>query len=254
MTTTEQPTRKRTDDRGPRDFDKTSLHEATHGRWVHRDYAAHYFRWGFAGRFAKRAAILDIGCGPELPFMRVVYGTPSLNMVPKRYVGVDLNKITRKPQRDCMIILDETDFTSAEGYVACEDLGPYDLITCFEVIEHMQQASGATLLNNARSLLAEDGVFLLSTPVYDGKARAFNHIHEYPVDELRDAIEAAGLKVVRRFGTFASVPALKKAVTPEQRTLMEELAAYYSYDVLSCFLSPLYPDACRNNVWQLAQA
>jgi SAM-dependent methyltransferase len=252
---TTQPIRRGADERGERDFDKTSLHERVHGKWVHRDYAAHYFRWGFASRFAPGGQrILDVGCGPELPLMKVLVGTPYQSRLPELYVGVDLNVIKDKPEISRVKILDETDFTSDAGALAVGLLAPFDLATCFEVVEHMQPESVARLAQNVRAVLDDDGDFLVSTPVYDGKARARNHIHEFTVPELQALLEKAGWQVVRRFGTFGNIPALKKAATPAQWALVTELAAYYSYDVLCTFLAPLYPDACRNNCWHLRKA
>jgi SAM-dependent methyltransferase len=255
MTTSAQPIRRGADERGERDFDKTSLHERVHGKWVHRDYAAHYFRWGFASRFAPGGQnVLDVGCGPELPLMKVLVGTPYQSRLPVQYVGVDLNKIKDKPDIDRVKILDETDFTSEEGFAKVQPFGPFQLATCFEVVEHMQPASALRLVKNV-ARVADEGIdFLVSTPVYDGKARARNHIHEFEVQELADLFAEGGWRVVRRFGTFGNIPALKKAATEEQRALMAELSAYYSYDVLCTFLAPLYPDACRNNCWHLRKA
>jgi len=78
-----------------------------------------------------------------------------------------------------------------------------------------------------------------------------NHIHEYAIEELNDLLSAVGWVVERRFGTFASWPVMKKVVTSPQKELCERLAEFYSWDVVSCFLAPLYPDHARNNVWVL---
>lgn len=81
---------------------------------------------------------------------------------------------------------------------------------------------------------------------------AANHLKEYTVSELRELIEESGAwRVERRFGTFASWNDIKKVMTPTERALYDELNQYYSHEVLSCFLAPKYPDACRNNVWVL---
>jgi hypothetical protein len=95
----------------------------------------------------------------------------------------------------------------------------------------------------------EGGVLLLSTPVYDGKARARNHIHEYTIPELQELLEKAGFKVYQRYGTFMNKNDAKRVMTPAQKEVYMALSKFYSNDVLSTFLAPLHPDHSRNNVW-----
>lgn len=230
-----------------RRFDQTQLREAGHGQRVHRDYAAHFFRWGYAGRFVKKGMrVLDVGCGQDLPLMKTL--SSSLNTVPELYVGVDLNTV--KPTKNkWAMIYDEFNFI--DDYDQIVDVGCFDVATCFEVIEHMHPCDGERLLQALFAALKDDGVLLLSTPVYNGRKMAANHIHEYLRDELRELIEACGFCVDRTHGTFASWPEIKQVITAEERALYEELNQYYSHDVLSCFLAPKYPEASRNIIWIL---
>ena len=230
-----------------REFDKTSLRSnGSQASTVHRDYGAHFFRWGFVGNFSDaQTEILDVGCGPDIALAKIL-SNPRSN-VPKRYVGVDMNKEPRnKPHRTWGTFLWEYNFL--ERY---KELGKFDLVTNFEVIEHMKTSDGKKLLVGMRQCLKPDGQLLLSTPVYDGKAAAANHIHEWTIPELSEAIEEAGLEIVRRHGTFANKNAIKKVCTNAERALLEELGGYYAWEVLSCFLAPKYPDASRNNLWIL---
>lgn len=234
-----------------RRFDKTQLHESHHGQIVHRDYAAHFFRWGFAQNFiGKGNRVLDIGCGQDQPLLRILQG--SINTVPEHYLGVDYNRIAQKRKSQWGTIIDQFNFIDDHKKLKQKELGyPYDVLTCFEVIEHMRKPDGKKLLLNARDLMADDGVFLLSTPVYNGKKMAANHIHEYEQAELHDLIRECGFIVEKPFGTFASWNDLKKVITEDERELMEELHEYYSWEVLSTFLAPKYPDSSRNICWKL---
>lgn len=248
-------------DRDAREFDQTYLSDGQHGKWVHRDYAAHFFRWGFAAeRFVRMRAsssgigptrnegrVLDVGCGPELNFMKTIIGTPNVTIRPEVYVGVDVSPL-RASRAAGIKLIGEFDFTRRWRELA--GYGPFDVTVCYEVVEHMDTAAASRLLVGVRELMADDGVFLLSTPVFDGH-RARNHVHEFTVDELRGMVEDAGLVVERRFGTFASLPAIRRACTPSERKVLDDLSAYYRNDVLSCILAPLYPDASRNNLWAL---
>jgi 2-polyprenyl-3-methyl-5-hydroxy-6-metoxy-1,4-benzoquinol methylase len=236
-----------------RRFDKTQLRASNHGRLVHRDYAAHFFRWGWVlDRVeSRKTKILDIGCGQDVSLVRVL--SHSLNTVPKSYVGVDLNKIDKKPGMAWIdAIYDEFNFIDRWRQIV--DLGPFDLITCFEMIEHMHAKDGAKLLKRAAALLTPGGTFALSTPVYNGRRMAANHIHEWTIPELGVAVARAGLVVAARHGTFASWPEIKKVCTKFEKELVEELHAFHSHEVLSCFLAPKYPNASRNNVWLLRLA
>ena len=236
-----------------RRFDQTQLKSTSHGYTVHRDYAAHFFRWGFVFKTIdyQKTRVLDLGCGQECPLARVL--SFRMAAVPGFWVGVDLNKIP-KPFKSAWAVVKD-DFSFIDRHVELVDeygAESFDLVTCFEMIEHMHPEDGVKLLQNAADLTAPDGRMYLSTPVYNGKKMAANHLHEYKIDELEQLIVGTGRwEVERRFGTFASWNEIKKVMTKNERELYEELNQYYDHEVLSCFLSPKYPDASRNNVWVL---
>jgi hypothetical protein len=115
----------------------------------------------------------------------------------------------------------------------------------------MPKADAAKLLKAMRSVLADGGLLLLSTPVYDGKGVARNHVHEYRIDELQKLLERSGYVIEDRFGTFARQADIDHVALATERSLVKQLKKYYDDDVVACFLAPLYPDAARNNVWLL---
>lgn len=227
-----------------RRFDKTALTMGNRGDAVHRDYAAHCFRWGFTDNYVidGKTTILDVGCGVDCALAKVI--SRNIHYRIKGYVGVDLNnKPTKVVGNRWAEFKWGFDFTSK-----WKTLGTFDVVVCYEVIEHMAVLDGRKLLTGLRGCTKKDGVILLSTPVFNGKAAA-NHIHEYTIGELAREIEKAGMSVVNRFGTFASVNDIKKVASKEDLKLLMELNKYYTWDVLACFLAPKYPDASRNNVW-----
>jgi 2-polyprenyl-3-methyl-5-hydroxy-6-metoxy-1,4-benzoquinol methylase len=255
MKTFPDPVKHPRTDRGAREFDKSSLRaNGAHGKYVHRDYAAHWFRWQHAVRFIRSGMrVLDIGCGQDQMMVRVL--CHSLTTVPALYVGVDLNKLDKKTEIAWTRILDEFDFTKRYKELYRMDGAGYDVITCFEVIEHMPKAQGMKLLAGIRECLALDGVALLSTPVYNEKHMAANHLHEYRFEELKESIEKAGLTVDRVVGTFMTSQAVKKVATKEHRALLELLhETWFSWEVLACFLAPLYPEQASNCCWVLRRA
>lgn len=224
------------------DYDTTSLRATGHGYRVHRDYAAHFFRWGWVAREINNSHdVLEVGCGTDFPFSKVVQ--ISASNLPNRYVGVDLNHLPKVPQLKWATFIGDFNFVERS-----EELGQFDRVICLEVIEHMTRGLGAFLLEGLRDRLKPNGLLYLSTPVFNGKAAA-NHVHEYTIPELQAAIEEAGMGVVRRFGTFASHGDIVKVATPDQVATLTALREFYSTDVTACFLAPLYPDASRNNLW-----
>lgn len=239
---------KRGQPRESRRFDKTSCRAASYGKIVHRDYFAHCMRWSWAARLIEMGErVLDVGCGVDAPLAQVLSGT---NFVHGggQYVGVDMNAAVKGHGKTWCRVTPQFDFTAR-----WRELGEFDVVVNFEVIEHMGVADGAALLAAMRGVLKPSGRIYLSTPVFNGSA-ARNHVHEYTVQELQAAIESAGLRVVYRRGTFASYNPLKKVLAPEHRTVYEALREFHGDDVMACFLAPLYPDASRNNFWCLRRS
>jgi SAM-dependent methyltransferase len=232
--------------REERRFDQTQLRATKYGERVHRDYAAHFFKWGFATRhIGPEDRVLEVGCGSELPLVNVLRMGGRYN--PASYVGADLNKVSvYRPE--WATIHDHFNFVDRYLELATEDA--YTVGVCIEAIEHMNAEDGLKLLEGFRTLLTDDGKLILSTPVFNGRA-AKNHIHEYTIPELQAAIEHTGWQVEARYGTFASYRDIVKVATPEHRQVLDGIRQLYSEEVTACFLAPLYPDHSRNNVWVL---
>lgn len=259
-------------------FDTTALHYDQHGRLIsHADYIAHCEKYDYVWRsIAKGERILDVGCGTDTPLMRAInFVQSSADKVRYVnggcYVGVDLNKL-KVTNINWAQLIGELDMTSEDGYFAALNAIPgnpeqleakfgdprgYTMLVCLEVIEHMSPEAGAQLLANMKDLMAPEGRIVLSTPVYDGKGQARNHIHEYYVDELQSAIQAAGLKVVRRMGTFTSEPQIKgwlRTTRPDWYALYMEAREFHSSGYMSGLIAPMIPDLSRNNLWVLQHA
>lgn len=228
-------------------FDTTSLTSSRYGYRVHRDYAAHFFRWGWVARQLNQTMnVLEVGCGVDYPLVKVLEANPG--NLPRSYAGTDLNRLVSPPNRRWNQFYGEFNFLERH-----EELGVFDRVVCLEVIEHMLEENGAHLLRAIRDHLRDaDSRLYLSTPVFNGKA-AKNHVHEYTIAELSALIEGAGLRVIERYGTFASQRDLASVISPAEAELLDRLRVFYSNDVLACFLAPLYPDASRNNFWVIAR-
>jgi len=220
---------------------------------VNRDYASHFFRWGWVSRQVKQGeSILDIGCGQDLPLLYVLGNR--IQTVPDLYVGVDLNNIPKKTNTRWADIHDNFDFVTNGKALVDARYTPFDKAVCFEVIEHMAPDDGAKLLDNLFYALRPGGLLYLSTPVFDGLAAA-NHIHEWTIPELAEAVKLAGFEIEKRIGTFASKPAIRRAMIEANDKagldVYDRLEDWFGGDVMATFIAALYPDASRNNLWVL---
>ena len=245
---------KRKIERDSRDYDTTQLHESGHGRTLHRDYSAHFWRWSFARRFISiKDNVLEVGCGEDKPLSKILTGGAAAHV--NHYTGVDLNKL--KPSASQRLeFLGEFNFVTRYKELLKKRPEGWDVLVNFEVIEHMKVEHGKNLLKAMSSCTKPGGVLLLSTPVYDGKRHAANHIHEYTIPELQKAIEKAGYVVEKRFGTFMDIKHIGKIAPGDDAELgaaikkvRAGLEQYFDNDAISNIFGCLYPDHSRNNLW-----
>ena len=148
-------------------------------------WAEHIARYAFAARFGNGARVLDIGCGTG-------YGTAALAQYAQSATGIDISS-------DAILYAREhypgATFLAASATSVPLPAASFDLITAFEVIEHLE--NWHDLLIEARRLLDPAGVFLVSTPnkLYYAESRAKEgpnpfHTHEFEFTEFRDALAA----------------------------------------------------------------
>lgn len=249
-------------ERDQREYDTTQLKLGGHGRTLHRDYSSHFFRWSFAGRFiTAKDSVLEIGCGEERPLSKILTGGAAAHV--DQYVGVDLNKL-KESNSQRLHFYGEFNFNQRYKELI-KTHGTFDIVVHLEVIEHMKVMHGRKLLRAAFECLKPGGVMLMSTPAYDGKRHAANHIHEYTIPELQKEVEKAGFVVNRRFGTFMDIKHIKKVksfeLLPEDTPWNDDeihgaikivsslLGEYYDNDAISNIFGPLFPNHARNNLW-----
>lgn len=232
-------------------IDRTNLNveEAYKRGLLHRDYAAHYFRWSFALRYIKRGtSVLDIGCA-DGRLCKILY----TNMrKPKIYVGVDISK-----QRLEKIPLMKTNFPKRAifadmrqpGVLALFKLPKFDVVCCFEVVEHFRKRYIHGFLDNIAGQMKPSSTLLLSTPNFNG-TMAKAHIHEYKASELKEIFERHFI-VANLFGTFISQSDLFPCLTEQERVIYDDLAKYYDSSAMSNIFAPLHPYESRNILWVL---
>lgn len=190
--------------------------------------------------------ILDVGCASAM-LAQVLY----VNKFNTDYVGIDIRanmleeankrKLKNKPRLIQMDI--------------CKDKIPLednwaDILTCFEVVEHIPESSLDFVLSELYRCVKPDGKVLLSTPNYDGKHQAANHPKEYTELELRKYLEKYFV-IKKQFGTFASQKDIKPVLSSVERELWDKLREYYDVNMFSVLFAPNHPAESRNILWVL---
>jgi 2-polyprenyl-3-methyl-5-hydroxy-6-metoxy-1,4-benzoquinol methylase len=144
----------------------------------------HLSRYEFAKQFAAGKRVLDAGCGSG-------YGAAELATIAGDVTAIDTAADAIHYARERYAA---ANLHFAQGL--CTELpdGPYELITAFEVIEHLEDWRG--FLSEARRVLAPGGRFLVSTPntLYYAESRRGSganpfHVHEFEYAEFRHELQ-----------------------------------------------------------------
>lgn len=228
------------------------------GRHIyHRDQFAHYLRWSHVLKNAKIGqTILDFGCGSgemlEL-FYRNKYR-------PKQYLGLEIREKQVKENQEKFAKLDFAEFRQQDLCQPELDLGQtFDIITCFEVMEHIGHKNADVFLDNIAYHCDDNTTVYLSTPNYDPQVGAAeNHIlgpereiGEWDHFELQDKLSQF-FNIEAKYGTFASIRDYKNDLTGWKKEAFEELRKYYDTNLLSNMMAPMIPaEHARNCLWVL---
>lgn len=218
---------------------------------VHRDYLAHCLRWTHVVKYAKMGQrIMDVGCGINAPLAMMLYTN---KFRPKQYLGVDYREkfeVDRSKFNFTIDLVGGFDVTREDHWDRLSDIhgNAWDIVTCLEVIEHMEKEDGIKLIENI-SINAGSGTVFLSTPVFNGSAAA-NHIHEWEFLELRTELEKV-FKIEAVYGTFASQSDIVPKLSPAEMEVFTELKKYYDSNILAILFAPSHPAFSRNCMWRL---
>lgn len=123
--------------------------------WKLTEYE-HLPRYSLAATFARGARVLDFGCGTG-------YGAASLAEVAESVVGLDISAAAIEWAR-------ETHRNPKLKFEQRSDLGrglppgSFDLVTCFEMIEHVNHETQVETIRSIANLLTPEGKLVISTP------------------------------------------------------------------------------------------
>jgi 2-polyprenyl-3-methyl-5-hydroxy-6-metoxy-1,4-benzoquinol methylase len=159
--------------------------------------AEHIARYQWASQAASGRTVLDAGCG-------TAYGSAILaEAKASSVIGVDIAEAVLKAAAPTM-----PDRVRLEAGDVCQlpyEDGSFELVVCFEVIEHLEQPLAA--LDELVRVLAPSGLLIVSSPnrgVYpDGNP---HHVHEFTGEQLREALRTRlkNTRLVRQHDYIAS--------------------------------------------------
>lgn len=166
--------------------------ETMGGRLLEAEHVARY-RWATALVAGNR--VLDAGCGTG-------YGSDLLAEAATEVVGVDVDPgafADREPRRS------NVSLTVADLRALPDELGRFDAVVCFEVLEHLDDPDPA--LDGLVRVLAPGGILVVSSPNRDVYPPGNPyHKHEFLPDELAGALSArlANVRLVRQVDWLAT--------------------------------------------------
>jgi 2-polyprenyl-3-methyl-5-hydroxy-6-metoxy-1,4-benzoquinol methylase/glycosyltransferase involved in cell wall biosynthesis len=126
------------------------------GTWSEIAAYEHMPRYALARDLASGKRVLDFGSGSG-------YGASMLADTASSVIGLDLNEDAVAYARDHY---KQSNLSFVEDHELGGSLpsGGFDLITCYEVIEHVDAEAQCKLIASLHRLLAPDGLLLISTP------------------------------------------------------------------------------------------
>ena len=126
------------------------------GTWSKLAEYEHMPRYQFASRFANGARVLDFGCGTG-------YGSRALAATAASVVGLDIDEAAltwaRFWHRHANLRFERHDDLGAKLPSAS-----FDLVTCFEMIEHVDFETQQATVSSLARLVKPTGMLVISTP------------------------------------------------------------------------------------------
>jgi 2-polyprenyl-3-methyl-5-hydroxy-6-metoxy-1,4-benzoquinol methylase len=236
-----------------------SIDQAEARGFIHRDYIAHCFRWSHVIKFLsgkqryKTARILDVGCGRLIPMGTMLH---SSRMAPEYYCGVDFGPVDRSNKsvattlKSAAFNCDILDHTDASTIELDDGEEPFNIVTCFEMLEHVEPSMVLDTFQMIKRVTTPDADIFISTPCFNGKAAA-NHVNEMTYEALAAVFNQEGFYLHAEFGTFASIRDYEMDLSKEERVVFNMMRDYYDVNILATFFAPMHASKSRNVLWHL---
>jgi len=242
----------------------------------HRDQVGHWIRWSYAlNQLEIGMNVLDFGCGSgnmaEVMYRNRYKGNCYLGLdIRKQTIANNIERFKDVPwiyfqqadlcDKDLKIEFDK--IVQEETYNDLIQSG-FDLITCFEVAEHVGKQNVPLFLDNIKKHMSANSKLLISTPVYDPSVGAAgNHtydsgdgrgvaIQEMTREEFQALLEERFV-IEKKWGVFASVKDYKDRLGdyPGLPEIYAKLKQYFDSNIISNIMAPLFPEQSRNIMWE----
>lgn len=179
----------------------------------------HVSRYLWAAQAARERLVLDAGCG-------TAYGSRLLAAGGAReVVGVDIAAAVLETVAPTMP--DSVHLQAEDLRKLSFDDDTFELVVCFEVIEHFQTPS--TVLDELVRVLAPGGLLLISSPnrgVYP--AGNPHHFHEFEPDELEQALTSrlGNVRLIRQSDYIVSALLADPTYTQGDGASIEDVGLY----------------------------
>jgi SAM-dependent methyltransferase len=146
----------------------------------------HLHRYAYAAGFVRGKRVLDMASGEG-------YGSKMLSETASFVVGIDIDDNAVRHASDTYTSSKLQFLTGSIAAVPIENDHSFDVIVCFEAIEHIENQD--ELLKEVKRLLKADGIFIVSTPnkaLYHEEEREENpfHVKELNFDEFHALLDA----------------------------------------------------------------
>ena len=150
----------------------------------------HWHRYFYAQQFIAGKDVLDIACGAG-------YGSALMAERATSVTGVDIDP---EAIAHCQSVYIRPNLRFLQGSIASipvEGEAAFDVIVCFETIEHVDEPDQAAFLLEAKRLLRPGGILLISTPdieAYNARKAEYQnefHKHEFGRGEFLDFLKGS---------------------------------------------------------------
>lgn len=209
--------------------------------------------------------VLDIGCG-ELCTARLLYHSyqEKKSDIIEVYQGIDIDDkmVERFTQENALMLKTMNADIMIQDLTETPDIEVednfYDVIICYEFLEHINPEFAPAILEEAYRVLNPEGIALFSTPNSNGSNSKLpkDHFYEYSYEECIQMFEDAEFEVVDTVGVCINSSKLPKE---EKVRLADEFdRAYTAFGRNSAFASvviaPLVdPTICKNVLYKLVK-
>jgi 2-polyprenyl-3-methyl-5-hydroxy-6-metoxy-1,4-benzoquinol methylase len=217
---------------------KTLLLNAEESFWnEERIYFSNYYQWdvyAFAKHVlikSKARKVVDVGCGVATKLMKLIHP------LTKEIVGVDREEaieICRDNYEGGTFIVDDLENPQVEH-------GPYDLVICSDVIEHLFNPD--ILVTYIKKISHKDTLIIFSTPERDilrgkgcMKSEKPDHVREWNRKEFKAYLEDRGFQImVHRLSPFIKF-SLKSRVYKMRSEIIKRCGTVKTNQLVLCRL------------------